>query len=361
MSNFPVVLNAGLDGILKATWVLPFFYIFSVKDTKLLWDKRLVPFYALLIFFFLYCLGCESVFGREYIGVDIKNILISSLVAITSYAYWIDQASDRRLEQLAFLLLACGILLGAYVYFEYLVDSNIGGRVYVVKNKNSIGQIIFCCALIGLLAIKKLSRIQKYIFYLVIAILIAIVFMTKSRATILGVFFVIMYFVFCYGSLKTKLLSFAAVILIVLVILLNDSLFDVIINDILLSGRKASDLNDLSSGRVVLISKCLEGISENFWWGNGNRYMDCMPIIMLYQYGLFGALMVFSFLAYIGYYVTCCIDRRTPTNLIVFLLFWCFVLNSFFEAQSPFGPGIKCFLLWVFVGFSLAKTSSFEE
>ena len=30
------------------------------------------------------------------------------------------------------------------------------------------------------------------------------------------------------------------------------------------------------------------------------------------------------------------------------------MLNSLFEAKPPFGPGIKCFLLWLMLGFSLA-------
>lgn len=79
-----------------------------------------------------------------------------------------------------------------------------------------------------------------------------------------------------------------------------------------------------------------------------------MPIIMLFQYGIVGGLMIFSFLIYIGYYVTLRIDRNSY-NLIAFLLFWSFMLNSLFEAQPPFGPGVKCFLLWVFIGFALAK------
>ena len=184
--------------------------------------------------------------------------------------------------------------------------------------------------------------------------------MTKSRATILGIGFVLSYFMFFHGSLKIRFIYSVIFVTIVVFILLNNTLYDIVINGILLGGRNIENLNDVSSGRVVLISNCLKGISENFWFGNGVRYMDCMPIIMLYQYGFWGAMFVFSFLFFIGYYVSRCTDR-SPANLIAFLLFWCFMINSLFEAQPPFGPGIKCFLLWVFIGLALARPILSED
>lgn len=178
--------------------------------------------------------------------------------------------------------------------------------------------------------------------------------MIKSRATIIGIFFVAAYFILKSGSLRVRIFSTTLIAALVILVLLNDNLYDIVVNGILLSGRSAANLNDVSSGRVILIQKCMEGISENFWFGNGNKYLDCMPVIMLYQYGFIGAMMVFSFLIHIGWHVLFKIDR-SPANLLAFLLFGCFMLNSLFEAQPPFGPGIKCFLLWVFIGFSLAR------
>lgn len=287
-------------------------------------------------------------------GVDFNNILISSLIAITSFAYWDSSFSEKRLEYLSWLLLLLGLLMGVYVYFEYLINSNIMDRVYAVKDKNSIGQIIFCCALIPLLTLKNYNQKTKYFIYAAVLILAAIVVMTKSRATILEIGFVLSYFMFFNGSLKIRFVYSIVVVIVALCIIFNDNLYDIVINGILLAGRDVDNLNDVSSNRVVLIANCLKGISENFWFGNGNEYMDCMPIIMLYQYGILGAMIVFSFLIYIGYYISRGTDR-SPANLITFLLFWCFMMNSLFEAQPPFGPGIKCFLLWVFIGLTLAR------
>ena len=354
LSNFPPVLALGLDSPLKLMWGLPFFYIFIVDDTTKLWNKKLIPFYSLIIGFSIYCIICEAVTGKPYLGVDFNNILISSLIAITSFAYWNSSFSEKKLEYLSWLLLLLGLLLGVYVYFEYLINSNIMDRVYAVKDKNSIGQIIFCCALIPLLALKNYNLKTKYFIYASVLILAAIVVMTKSRATILGIGFVLSYFMFFHGSLRIRFVYSITFATAVLFILLDNTLYDIVINGILLGGRNVENLNDVSSGRVILISNCLKGISDNFWFGNGVKYMDCMPIIMLYQYGFLGAMMVFSFLIYIGYYISRCTDRSSA-NLITFLLFWCFMINSLFEAQPPFGPGIKCFLLWVFIGLTMAR------
>lgn len=120
LSNFPAVLGTGLEIVLKVMWALPFFWLFVVKDTRMLWTKELLPFYSLIVVFFLYCVLLQSMFGVQYVGADFYNIVISSLVAITSYAYWRDNASERTLEHLAYLLLACGLLLGLYTYFTWL-------------------------------------------------------------------------------------------------------------------------------------------------------------------------------------------------------------------------------------------------
>lgn len=354
LSNFPPIMDLGLSLPLQLVWVMPFFYLFIFRNTGILWSKELIPFYSFLLFFSLYCLICESVTGKEYLGTDLKNMSISSLITIVSFSYWRKYASETNLERFAYLLLLLGAIFAAYTYFEYLRDTNILSRVYAVKSKNSIGQIIFCCALIPPFLIKNNNMKLRCFVLGVVLLLLVIVFMTKSRATILGVFFIVYYFVFCYSSFKIKLLSMGTLFALATFILLNDDIYNVVINGILLSGREASNLNEISSGRLMLISDCLKGINENFWFGNGNKYMDCMPIIMLFQYGIVGGLMIFSFLIYIGYYVTLRIDRNSY-NLIAFLLFWSFMLNSLFEAQPPFGPGVKCFLLWVFIGFALAK------
>lgn len=354
LSNFPIVLGTVLESVFKVMWALPFFYIFIVKNTRMLWKKELLPFYLLAIAFFLYCFLCESVTGVEYVGTDLNNIVISSLVAITSYAYWKGNASESSLKQLSYLLLACGVLLGSYIYFEYLVGSDITSRLYAVKNKNSIGQIVFCCALIPFLTLRNGNILSKIVLYTAITVLTAIVLMTKSRATIIGVFFVIGYFIFTKSSLKVKVYSLLFIAAFVMFVLSNENVYNIIVNGILLGGRDVSNMNDLTSGRVILISKCFEGISENPWFGNGNKYMDCMPVIMLYQYGICGAMLIFVFLTHIGRHIILKTDR-SPANLVALLLFGCFMLNSLFEAYPPFGPGIKCFLLWVFIGFSLAR------
>lgn len=42
-------------------------------------------------------------------------------------------------------------------------------------------------------------------------------------------------------------------------------------------------------------------------------------------------------------------------GLIVYLLFMVYMINSLFEAYTPFGPGMKCFELWAFFGIALAE------
>lgn len=81
---------------------------------------------------------------------------------------------------------------------------------------------------------------------------------------------------------------------------------------------------------------------------------------MLMQYGLIGATIVF---AYIGrvYLDIRHLDRRNAIYLYTYLIFISLILNSIFEAQSPFGPGAKCFIFWIMLGFTIAERKKIKN
>ena len=74
---------------------------------------------------------------------------------------------------------------------------------------------------------------------------------------------------------------------------------------------------------------------------------------MILQFGLLGAAIVF---AYIGVTLSkvLSLDRDNKIHLVTYLLMMAMMLNSLFEAPPPFGPGVKCFMLWMAIGFSFA-------
>ena len=99
--------------------------------------------------------------------------------------------------------------------------------------------------------------------------------------------------------------------------------------------------------------------SNHMILGIGEFYVDNMPLVMLVQYGILGACLVF-------YYIFVIVKKTisfnsTKINSCTCALLGVYLINSLFEAQPPFGPGAKCFLLWVFIGFSYAEHEMSEH
>ena len=108
----------------------------------------------------------------------------------------------------------------------------------------------------------------------------------KSRATIVG--FGVLYAAFLVNKeIKKKYKFWSAIALLVAIVAVIQvpSIHKLVIDDILLAGRSITNLNDLSSGRVTIITRGLEQISDNLLWGIGKKYLYCYPITTVLQFG----------------------------------------------------------------------------
>ena len=135
----------------------------------------------------------------------------------------------------------------------------------------------------------------------------------------------------------------------------SPTLYKTVVEGILFANRDASDLNSLSSGRVELLSSCIQLFLTNPFIGIGNKYFDCFPVIILTQYGMLGASIIFTFIGRVIKDCFCVLDKSNKLDLCAFLLMVTYLLDSLFEAQPPFGPGVKCFPLWMIWGIMLSN------
>lgn len=150
-------------------------------------------------------------------------------------------------------------------------------------------------------------------------------------------------------------MTLVGTIMLIGFILINNNVYNNVVNGILLGARNANNLNDLSSGRLVRLLNNLPLLQNNLLLGIGIKYIDCFPFAMILQYGIVGASIIFGFIIKLSNYILLKIDTNNKIHLATFLLFVTYMINSLFEAQTPFGPGAKCFLLWMMLGFSLAE------
>ena len=352
MSQLPMMLDSGYDIYLKSIWFLPFIYLgifrFSTYLSKSLWIL-----YLGTASIAVYCAICESVTGNHYLNIDVYNMAVSMMIAMISYSVYLNYNSENLLRNVAFMSMCGSMILCYIIYTMYFTDYDIMSNIYAFKAKNSMGQILLNCSIIIALFLKTDNILIKYLKYFSIANITVLLFLLKSRATLVSFFFLVFYMVVQSKSKKIRWMTFGVLLLFVVYVLRNPHAYDVVVNGILFAGRDVNDINELSSERMVTFSEAVDIISSNMWFGIGNKYLDSMPVAMVLQFGIVGASIVFSYIFKI-YETIKSYNRQINIHLATYLLFITMLLNSLFEAQPPFGPGVKCFMLWIMIGISMA-------
>lgn len=355
ISQTPSLIEAQAMQWLKYLWILPFGFQLMLDNKALIsiWVRRV---FICLLLFISYCMTLQVFTDNPYLAVDVLNICMSMVIALVSYSFWRMFGSQKVMMVFCGIIVFAGFLLAYSVYKDYLADTSILDFGYAFKNKNSMGQILLCCGFIALVNYKPKFVAVKIAYYLAICFMFFVMIVMKARATMVCGLFILMYYVFKSGNRKLQISVIFLFIFLVSLILLYQDLFELIVTGILLANNDVNDINDVSSDRVVLVSEAIELLKENYILGIGDFYIDCMPVAMLLQFGIFGATFVFFLIILFGYYVTRLDYNNDKLSRTAFLLFCAFLINSLFEAQPPFGPGAKCFLLWITIGFSFADS-----
>lgn len=355
ISQNPPFVENGTMQWLKYLWFFPLVFqlLIDSKAFVELWCRQVL---FVILCFVIFCLIGEIFTFNSYIGLDLTNILMSVTVAIVSFSLWRKYGRALIMKILCVMLVLVGSYLAYAVYSQYLVNASILDLQYSFDSKNSMGQILLCCGFIPLANFIPKQFLLKYAYYALVLFIFVVMIWMKSRATMASGLFILIYLFVKSNNLKLKLVVLSLCVLFCFVVILTPDLYEIIVTGIVLANRAEDNLDDLSSGRVFLISEAIEYIQENLLIGIGNHYIDCMPIAMLLQYGVIGSSIVFLLIVVVGYHLMKMDVNHNSIKRTAFLLFFAFLINSLFEAQPPFGPGAKCFLMWMMVGFAFAES-----
>lgn len=351
LSQLPMVVDTSFGNMLKAFWLIPF--AVSILDFKTIRLRGIIGNVLFLLLFSLYCMIMQSFTLHQYMGADLRNIAISCLVFVTSYLTFISKG-QRLLKILPVCLLLLGLFMSVFISINYDLIGSLQSSLYVYEAKNSMSTILTSIIVIAIFYFKPKNFIIKNIKLVSVIFITIVVLLLRSRATILGLVFAIFYYVISINNKTLKRIAIALLVATIVAVIAIPSLNAILIDQIFLAGRDAVDANELSSGRVERFPEMFQLISDSPIIGNGNIYFDCMPLVILAQYGIIGAFIVFVFLAAV--FVRLFKNRQNnEIQHTAFVLYCVFLINSLFEAQAPFGPGIKCFILWMMIGFAYAE------
>lgn len=351
-TQLPQMLETEGGGPLKLVWVpVGLMVLWTARKTDMFANTKAFTIFVFIFTTYLFLLTAFT--QTPYFGADFTNIMISYLICIVSYGFWARYRSPRLLNVLAWTVFICGILFSYELYIYSLQDMSIESRYEIYASKNSAAQIILGCGVVGLICIQKNSKLSNAIVAVGVVAMSVIVFILRSRATLVSYFAILTYLVFTSPKKWHRVVLLGVCVAAVVYVLITPEYYTLIVENILFNNRESGNMDDLSSGRVEIISGIWEDYQKSPMFGLGNLYVDCMPFAMLVQYGVPGFLIVMTFLAYVLKISWDC-RKMGRVGECSFLLVSSFMVNSLFEAQPPFGPGVKCFFVWMFFGFMLA-------
>lgn len=353
---FRVKLDLKTQVIVQLIWIVVF--IIELLQNKYI-IKRTRIIYFQFFFILLGIMILELLTTKIYILGFTKMIVISLLI------FFIGTQSKIKLtynyfKRIAIIYIIASLFLTLDIYIEYFIGYNFQRIGYIYRAKNSAGQILLT-AIIFLLFLFKEKKL-KILKYILILFMFYEILLMRSRATLVSMIFIpIKFMTNSLLSLKNKIIIFSLIIIII-VLLCNENIREFVIGNILMNSTKnfsfeKLDINKISSNRISLIKNVPQQLYGRELLGLGSSfYVDNIFVNAIGNYGIIVGLLV------IGLVVSPIFILKKYSKIIepsikvyIELLFIIYIFNGIFEGWAPFGPGIKCFLIWLFLGMILSN------
>lgn len=356
ISQIPVLFdNRGISLAYMGIWlILAVFMLIRERTIRL-------RYFLLPIAFDMFCI-ILWLFKGGYVSSDLfRPINLCSFVLLIGI--WAGSSlNESNLKMISGSFISSSLIVALYLYFNIFRGVNWAGTGgYLYGSKNSAGQI-FLTAII--LLVLFYGREHKFLTAGLCVFLSSLIIMMKSRATLLTLVLIIFYIlIFVVENTYYKVIGLTAIISVIILVLTNDSLYDIYINQILLNNRSINDFSAITSNRDIQYEYFMQHFGEHWLIGTGGTYIEAMPLSVLMSFGIIGGIPVLLFSLYplyIGLKNRKIKAYRLFCNIIITLglVMW---INGIFEQQSPFGPGVKCYFLWLVTGLFLGYKQRKEK
>ena len=343
--QIPFFSSRGLTKLFQIGWVLVLVPLLMLDYKQLI--KSLLKTSLLLLPFLLYCLValCFKIYSISYSGTIV--IFLSSFILFIGVTFS-KYKTETSLKFLLFGYLCGAFLYAGIVYFAILRGYDLDNQIYAFGDKNSAGPIFMAAAIIAYYLFSKRQPFQIACRWLIISFFIIIIALSKNRAVLVIIPFIILPMIFV--DIKSRIVSLIIIFLMVAGITLIfavPQLYEVIIIKILFNSK--TNIDEIFSGRLSQIVENIQNLNPVF--GNGGNYFDCMPVSFLCSYGLLGIISLLPMIIK-PFWMFMRVKKNINKRLFVaiVLLSMLYILTSLFEGFGYFGPGAKSFILWFTAG-----------
>lgn len=356
LSQLPFFVQNGNIKILSyIPWILSIFYTLYMQKGTVYFGGKIYMFFLPSIVLAV-CI-IHEIKGNNGLGVF---LLMPIFMCVFIYLISVNVGNHLLKEELNHLLFAyviSGVIL-TFSVFQQIVAKGFSWNnvVYAYASKNSVSQIILTAIICALFLRGKSKKAVSLFFDVVSVFMVVTLFMLKSRATLLGLVIVIIsvFFLKEYGK-GTKWLMFLVVLCFSLALMVDIDFRESFVENIIYANRDKNSLDALSSGRVAQISEFPSLFWEKPFLGHGQDYIECMMLDAFLETGIFGGLAI-NIMALVPmiYSIRQYRKKNQFIDAVLVISAICYYGNGLFEQQAPFGPGVKCYFLWMLFGISVA-------
>ncbi|GAB6168245.1 hypothetical protein JCM1393_07050 [Clostridium carnis] len=347
ITYYPFFTSIELVNIItRMLWIL-LFLVLIFKNRIV--NRGIIKYIACICSFDVYILFLEIITDKNYvfsrfvypINLCIFIIFIGSYIGIN--------INENKLRFYFKWYIYSSFILSLLIYINYFMGVNwINSMDTIVVQKNSIS-MVFLLSIILLIFVHKFKKnLWTNILIVYFSIMLVII---KSRAALVGLILVFIYF-FLKLKLKHKIITIFIVIISIFFINKYTNLLDYLIFNIFLNNRAKYGIDAISSGRQEHLNIFKDLFVENPLIGRGSFYLEAFPLASLMSYGIIGSIPIFimSLLPLVDFIKAKNEKKCSNIRIILFIIWAVIILNGLFEELAPFGPGIKCYILWLFVG-----------
>ncbi|MBE5749748.1 MAG: O-antigen ligase family protein [Clostridiales bacterium] len=341
-----------------APWIFVFLYLIFLRNKRRIgfYFKSQAHVYFLLGVVFSICVILEFL-SLEGLGV---NLLMPILISVFIYTIAVNSGfllTDDEIKNICYCYIISSMIVATFVYFEILASGFKWNNIaYAYGSKNSVSQIILTAIFLSLFLTGK--RKGKSIVFVDVASLLMIVllFMMKSRATLVGLVIILLFVLFGEGYNKSvKFVIVFITLAFVGILVFNQTFRNDFIEQVIFANRSGAGLDDISSGRITQLSGFPKRFSEKPILGHGRDYIESMFFDAFLELGLVGGIAVNVLaLTPVVYSIKNYRRNKDWLNYMVFVVSLCYYVNGLFEQLAPFGPGVKCYFLWLIHGITVA-------
>lgn len=314
--------------------------------------KIKAEYFILPIIFDLYCITM-CLFKSGYISSSLfRPVNLSTFILLIGI--WVGPYIDvNNLKKIAGAFIISAFFVSLYLYVDVFRGSNWAtGGVYLFSAKNSAGQIFLTAIILILLFYFREHKICSLILCIFFTTLII---MMKSRTSLISIVLIYLYLILFVVKKKShRLCGIFAIVVAVMFVLVNDNMHEFWIDQILLNNR-GTDVTNILTGRDRHYKYFVDNFPSYCVFGNGGKYLESFPLAVLMSYGILGGsiVLIYSlFPLYVGI-KNLKINEVKPYCHLIISTSVMMLFNGIFEEQSPFGPGVKCYILWLATGIMI--------